>query len=1772
MSNLFVRSVKHVKVRPSMNFLRTAGFASAAAASAHMAEVAQPGHHGKISQVIGAVVDVHFASGRLPPVLNSLEVQGFEHRLVLEVAQHLGENTVRTIAMDGTDGLVRGQEVVDSGAPISVPVGQGTLGRIMNVIGEPIDELGPIECDTKWPIHRPAPTFSEMDTVARQLYTGIKVVDLLAPYAKGGKIGLFGGAGVGKTVVIMELINNIAMKHGGFSVFAGVGERTREGNDLYHEMIAGGVIKKDKAPGSKAALVYGQMNEPPGARARVGLTGLTVAEYFRDEEGQDVLLFIDNIFRFTQACSEVSALLGRIPSAVGYQPTLATDLGALQERITTTKNGSITSVQAVYVPADDLTDPAPATTFAHLDATTVLSRHIAELGIYPAVDPLDSTSRMLDPSVVGQEHYDIARAVQKVLQDYKSLQDIIAILGMDELSEDDKLTVSRARKMQKFLSQPFFVAENFTGLPGRYVDLPDTISAFQSILRGDCDDIPEAAFFLVGDLNDAKEKSLKLAATAAGYIKPSWTRTSRSCRRPQRTPLGEKIAFDEDGFPCLYRPRLTRMGKLARSRYSPPSYGPSPDGSKWKGSADFMSTMSSTTGGSLQWRTITITRGTEGFSSTPSSSGHVALPSTALGTIIDSTVMSVEESLLHSTPPLVQTLPGGCGIRPSVVAEAFGCSHHPTEWQENALGYLLSNNSRTLVAKLAATVTLWSTEGDTNREAVLVPYQCVETLGRLPTPEEGAALGYSLRNLCDEMCGATAFPRREGLGVNIVYVCCGMGGEKAPITSSVIAQFAREQSNGGSIPTLLWWPSLFIPTDAPPVDAALMVSLAIQSSTHILVIVDGSPSIWLDGELRAGASMRRKATIVEIRSTDEGGQKVLGTGSSRRIHLDKNPYTSRLGVLRSEGVAAHEEEVAAALRRLSKACLSYGEGTTRERDVMALSVWVRQFGPPGHRGRGRRPEGTLAVTLVLGGPTDDIKTAGPMMTTKITAVISGYDLHKAQLRLSLPRLDPTSSGKLRMKIRFISERVEEETPRHGGTRERMNVRVKWDDFYKLCVDRAFLQAYPTQVHLAVAHSRLDLPYVADLIGVQSDGGLLHKCCLLDNSTPLLMLLLGGPEEKAGFDELDDLKRPPLRPGVAKLLGEFDGDGRTPLDVALTRGDHEACHILRRAGGRTSRRFAMEELPLHLSRAVSEGRVPLVEFILRNRLCNPNVLCLVPSDSPLWAAVVEASTTSPPSAVYAPPVYAMVNLAHSLSDAEGFGECSTYQYFKGRGDCAVDGTVDRAYYLSSDRKTRSSGRRAVEGAFFRKGEVFDRLKEMLMPFCRAGCDFEEEAMVSMRVGEANIMRKVASGGRPKLTVPLLSLAVAAGMTRLSRALIEVAKCTPSSTDTSGMPSSLLLKEAMMEGRLTMTRILVNSRKGVIDPADCRDTKGDSPTFWLLRDPNFIKPGPGQWLMAEMLESLVQGGRPMSRGELVDSLDGSGFAYLHYLCALSSIGGIARDCLMKSMPPETLQGGEHLVNLLLDAKAEVDIPSRRSGLTALHLSGCRVAVIDTLLRHKANVKACDTQGRTALHLAVRAVNYCPPRVPDALDEDPTACVELLIRHKASVAAADHRGYTPLHTLCSIPPSSLSDQTACVDVAELLMKHAAAPIDAEDSAAFTPIAVASRTGLHEVVSCIARWQPSVVTFRNKMRSDITCLHVATTPSTVDALMKWKADINATTQPEEQTPLHVHCKAGRADVVDALIRHKAQVEAVDQRGKRPIDYCNDEVTRRILASAIED
>jgi F-type H+-transporting ATPase subunit beta len=468
---------------------------------------------GKVTQVLGAVVDVHF-DGDLPAILNALTVENQGRHLVLEVAQHLGENTVRTVAMDSTDGLVRGQEVQDTGAPISVPVGPETLGRIMNVIGESVDERGPVTTKTRYPIHRPAPTFVEQSTEAQVLVTGIKVVDLLAPYAKGGKIGLFGGAGVGKTVLIMELINNVAKAHGGVSVFAGVGERTREGNDLYHEMIESGVIKLD-GPGSKVALVYGQMNEPPGARARVGLSGLTVAEYFRDEEGQDVLFFVDNIFRFTQAGSEVSALLGRIPSAVGYQPTLATDMGALQERITTTKKGSITSVQAIYVPADDLTDPAPATSFAHLDATTVLSRQIAELGIYPAVDPLDSTSRILDPRVVGDEHYGVAREVQRVLQSYKSLQDIIAILGMDELSEEDKLTVARARKIQRFLSQPFHVAEVFTGSPGKFVKLEDTIKGFKGIVKGDYDDLPESAFYMVGTIEEAVEKGRQMAAEAA---------------------------------------------------------------------------------------------------------------------------------------------------------------------------------------------------------------------------------------------------------------------------------------------------------------------------------------------------------------------------------------------------------------------------------------------------------------------------------------------------------------------------------------------------------------------------------------------------------------------------------------------------------------------------------------------------------------------------------------------------------------------------------------------------------------------------------------------------------------------------------------------------------------------------------------------------------------------------------------------------------------------------------------------------------------------------------------------------------------------------------------------------------------------------------------------------------------------------------------------------------------------------------------------------------
>ncbi len=467
---------------------------------------------GTITQVIGAVVDVRF-EGELPAILNALHTENNGQRLVLEVAQQLGENTVRTVAMDTTDGLVRGAQVVDTGAPITVPVGPETLGRILNVIGEPVDERGPVNAKMRMPIHRSAPEFVEQSTDAEILVTGIKVVDLLAPYARGGKIGLFGGAGVGKTVIIMELINNIAKAHGGYSVFAGVGERTREGNDLYHEMMESGVIVAD-GPGSKAALVYGQMNEPPGARARVGLSGLTLAEYFRDEEGQDVLFFVDNIFRFTQAGSEVSALLGRIPSAVGYQPTLATDMGALQERITTTKKGSITSVQAIYVPADDLTDPAPATSFAHLDATTVLSRQIAELGIYPAVDPLDSTSRMLDPRVVGDDHYAVARDVQRVLQTYKSLQDIIAILGMDELSEEDKLTVARARKIQRFLSQPFHVAEVFTGTPGVFVNLEETIKGFKGIVAGEYDELPEAAFYMVGTIEEAVEKGRKMASEA----------------------------------------------------------------------------------------------------------------------------------------------------------------------------------------------------------------------------------------------------------------------------------------------------------------------------------------------------------------------------------------------------------------------------------------------------------------------------------------------------------------------------------------------------------------------------------------------------------------------------------------------------------------------------------------------------------------------------------------------------------------------------------------------------------------------------------------------------------------------------------------------------------------------------------------------------------------------------------------------------------------------------------------------------------------------------------------------------------------------------------------------------------------------------------------------------------------------------------------------------------------------------------------------------------
>jgi len=476
-----------------------------------------PNAVGKITQVIGAVVDVQFED-HLPAILNALETKNGGNRLVLEVAQHLGENTVRTVAMDTSEGLVRGQECTDTGAPISVPVGDECLGRIINVIGDPVDEAGPVKTSARRAIHQDAPAYTEQSTEAEILVTGIKVVDLLAPYAKGGKIVLFGGAGVGKTVIIMELINNIAKAHGGYSVFAGVGERTREGNDLYHEMIDSGVNKDPRkdgtAKGSKCALVYGQMNEPPGARARVGLSGLTVAEYFRDQ-GQDVLFFVDNIFRFTQAGSEVSALLGRIPSAVGYQPTLATDMGALQERITTTQKGSITSVQAIYVPADDLTDPAPATSFAHLDATSVLSRGIAEKGIYPAVDPLDSTSRMLDPRIVGEEHYQVARRVQEILQRYKALQDIIAILGMDELSEEDKITVTRARKIERFLSQPFHVAEVFTGSPGVFVNLADTIKGFKGLCNGDYDHLPEAAFYMVGTIEEAVAKAEKLAAEAA---------------------------------------------------------------------------------------------------------------------------------------------------------------------------------------------------------------------------------------------------------------------------------------------------------------------------------------------------------------------------------------------------------------------------------------------------------------------------------------------------------------------------------------------------------------------------------------------------------------------------------------------------------------------------------------------------------------------------------------------------------------------------------------------------------------------------------------------------------------------------------------------------------------------------------------------------------------------------------------------------------------------------------------------------------------------------------------------------------------------------------------------------------------------------------------------------------------------------------------------------------------------------------------------------------
>ncbi len=471
---------------------------------------------GQITQVIGVVVDVTFDEGKLPDISNALKIvkegngngSAERNEIIVEVAQHLGENTVRCVAMEPTEGLVRGMQVIDLGAPISVPVGKEVLGRVINVIGEPVDKLGPVNTSERWPIHRDAPSLSDQSTSIEVLETGIKVIDLLEPYMKGGKTGLFGGAGVGKTVIIMELIHHIALQHGGVSVFAGVGERTREGNDLWHEMKESGVI-------DKAALIYGQMTEPPGARLRVGLTGLTVAEYFRDVEGQDVLLFIDNIFRFTQAGSEVSALLGRMPSAVGYQPTLATEMGALQERITSTRKGSITSVQAIYVPADDLTDPAPATAFAHLDATTVLSRQIAELGIYPAVDPLDSTSRILDPRVVGEEHYSVARSVQRVLQRYKDLQDIIAILGMEELSEDDKVTVARARKIQRFLSQPFFVAETFTGTPGRYVPLAETVAAFKEIIAGNMDQLPEQAFYMVGNLSEASEKAERLKAGGA---------------------------------------------------------------------------------------------------------------------------------------------------------------------------------------------------------------------------------------------------------------------------------------------------------------------------------------------------------------------------------------------------------------------------------------------------------------------------------------------------------------------------------------------------------------------------------------------------------------------------------------------------------------------------------------------------------------------------------------------------------------------------------------------------------------------------------------------------------------------------------------------------------------------------------------------------------------------------------------------------------------------------------------------------------------------------------------------------------------------------------------------------------------------------------------------------------------------------------------------------------------------------------------------------------